>query len=188
MNNDPWETIDWGDDAGDTSSHQTIPRPCANTKFSAATARLSGSSEGSEEHDKASGPSTPTTNATFPERKQQARKKRNSWFDVDWTKLVPLGDEQGEFRSSVRSQWKVSNIRAAHDSWRRHRRRQSDYAIEKRRVLERHALLEEQPLSRSVTKRFLSTVGLRKNSVASVSDDDDLDVPFPTNARRQSCN
>ncbi len=85
----------------------------------------------------------------------------------------------------------MSNSRAANDPRYRQRRRQSDYAIEKRRVSERHghASLEDQPLNRSVTKRFLSSVGLGKNSEPdTVSDDDELDVPFPTNGRRQSCN
>ncbi len=84
MNKDLWETIDWGDgadDADDTNiiSHQTqTPSYCANTKFSAAAARLSGSSAaarlsgssaGSEEHDKSSGTSTPITN----DREEAAR-------------------------------------------------------------------------------------------------------------------
>lgn len=109
MNKDLWETIDWGDgadDSGDTISHQTIPSYWANTKFSVsastavAAARLSGSSAGSEEHDKASGPSTSTTNDTFPEREQDAGKKRNAWFRQQ-SKLVPLGDEQGENSAAV---------------------------------------------------------------------------------------
>mmetsp|Transcript_6194 Transcript_6194/g.9663 ORF Transcript_6194/g.9663 Transcript_6194/m.9663 type:complete len:194 (+) Transcript_6194:65-646(+) len=191
MSNDLWETIDWGDDAnnaGSTSMHRTIPSYCANATFfdrmeTAATARLSlsGSSAGSEEHGKPSGRSTlPMNVITFLEMKQRTRKKRNSWFDADWAKLVPLEDEQGELRSSGSSQCKGSNTRAADDPWRRHRRRQSDYAKQKRRVLERHASLEERPLSRSVTKFFLSSVGLGKNSEpASVSNDDELDVPFP---------
>ena len=182
MRDDVWETIDWGDDIENDSQ-----APAAfDRKDTTATARLSGSSV-SGECDK---PSDPPMAITFSERKQHAGKKRSSWFDADLTKLVPLENETGRYRSCERSQLKGSSPRVEDEPRCRNRRRQSDYALEKRRVLEKHSSLEERPVaSRSLTKRFLSSVGLRKNSEASSdsSDDDDLDVPFPTNIRRRSC-
>ncbi|KAL7500453.1 hypothetical protein ACHAWT_008652 [Skeletonema menzelii] len=183
MSEDLWETIDWGDDVvNDTSTH---PPAFFDRKDTAATTRLSGSSTRSEECEK---PSDQPTIITFSERKQHGRKKRSSWFDADLTKLVPLEDEKGGY-SSGRSQCKASRTTVEDEPRRRIGRRQSDYVLEKRRIIEKHASLAERPVSRSLTKRFLSSVGLRKNSeAASVSsDDDDLDVPFPTNIRRKSC-
>ena len=181
MRDDVWETIDWGDDIeNDSQALAAFDR-----KDTTATARLSGSSA-SGECDK---PSDPPTTITFSERKQHAGKKSSSWFDADLTKLVPLENETGRYRSSDRSQCKVSSPRVEDEPPRRRiGRRQSDYALEKRRVLEKHTSLEERPVaSRSLTKRLLSSVGLRKNSEVSDSSDDDLDVPFPTNIRRRSC-
>ena len=183
MSGELWETIDWGDDVvNDSSAHPSQAPPAAfERKDTAATVRLSGSSSRSEECDK---PSDPPTTIASPPRKQYARKKRSSWFDADLTKLVPLEDEvSGSDRS------KGSSTRVEDEPRRRIGRRQSDYALEKRRVLAKHASLEECSVNRSLTKRFLSSVGLRKNSEASSdsSDDDDLDVPFPTNIRRRSC-
>eukprot|EP00985_Skeletonema_marinoi_P027193 scaffold21940_cov98-Skeletonema_marinoi.AAC.2 len=189
MSDDLWETIDWGDDVDDSThpSQATVMSPTFfHRKETAATARLSGLSAGSES-DKPSDPST--TVIICPERKQHARNKRSSWFDADLTKLVPLEDEQGGYRTSGRPQLKGSNTRVENETRRKLRRRQSDYAIEKRRASEKHASLDERrPVSRSLTKRLLSSVGLRRDSeAASVSDDEELDVPFPTNTRRQSC-
>ena len=181
MRDDVWETIDWGDDVeNDSQALAAFDR-----KDTTATARLSGSSARSEERDK---PSDPPPTITFSERKQHAGKKSSSWFDADLTKLVPLENETGRYRSSDRSQRKGSSPRVEDEPRRRIGRRQSDYALEKRRILEKHTSLEERPVaSRSLTKRFLSSVGLRKNSEVSDSSDDDLDVPFPTSIRRRSC-
>jgi len=190
MSDDLWETIDWGDEDDDTSEHPaqaTVISPTSfDRKATAGTARLSGSSAGSASEK--SNPSSPTV--TSPQRKQHAQNKRGSWFDfdADLTKLVPLEDEQGGYcRSGGRSQRKSSTTRVENETKRRHRRRQSDYASEKRRVFEKRAS-EEHPITRSFTKRLLSSVGLGKNDEAtSTSDDEELDVPFPTNTRRQSC-
>lgn len=192
MGDDLWETIDWGDEDDDTSDHlvqATVPVMSSPTFFdrkeTAVTARLSGSSAASAD-EKPLYPSS--TNASIQEKKQHAQYKRGSWFDADLTKLVPLEDEQGGYRSSGgTSQRKSSTTRVENETERRLKRRQSDYAIEKRRVLEKRAIAE-RPVNRSFTKRLLSSVGLGKsNEATSISDDEELDVPFPTNTRRQSC-
>ena len=185
MSEDLWETIDWGDDvASDSSTHPSQAPPAFfNRKDTAAAARLSGSSA-SARSEECKKPSDPPTIITFPERKH-GRKKRSSWFDADLTKLVPLEleDEKGGYRSSGKCQCKGYSTRVEDEPRRRIGRRQSDYVLEKWRVLEKHASLEERPVSRSLTNMFLSSVGLAKISeAATVSpDDDDLDVPFPTN-------
>ena len=196
MRDDLWETIDWGDDDDTSGEHHHLAQATAmspptlfDRRETAEMARLSGLSAGSESENP---PDRSSTTNTSPERRQHSRNKRVSWFDfdADLTKLVPLEDEEGGYSSCrSRSQRRDSTTGVEHETKRRLRRRQSDYALEKRRVLETHAL-EEHPTSRSFTKRLLSSVGLGKNGEAttcSVSVDEELDVPFPTYNRRQSC-
>lgn len=200
---DLWETVDWGDEAEDIIEHppdETVDENmCPPTHFQRmegeATIRISGSTadssagseHGRQEH-----------HHIEPEMKTSIRNKykRSSWFDfeVSVTKLVPLEDEQGVYNGFNRSVRNDSTTKAEHDATckRRLNRRQSDFALQKRRVLENKALSEkisEVSTNRSLTKRFLSTVGLGKNSpvASTVSNEEELDVPFPTNARRRSC-